>query len=940
MPITTAAFLRAVLPNEGIYCCFILPDKRHFWTRDIDELAEVILREDALGKTVYHGCASYKSESKRSKSNVFHLRSLWLDVDAGPEKEYPNALVAYKECESFRTLVGLPKPLYVGSGRGLHVYWPLKHDLSIVEWSVYALALKSHCNDNGFHAGPERTADAASILRPVGTHHRKGEELDVVCDKLVGPYDLGLFSSLGARPTNLFLDGNKKLSSSSKAPLAAAAAHIADYAPSDGNQVADQCGQLGRMRSLRGFISEPEWKACINVLAFTETGRDLVHLWSTGDERYNPAETDSKFNRGEELSGPTTCEYFETLNKLCKQCPHRGFIVSPVELGRGAPKLAKEQIEVALQFAEAEDPRLIKVGGFQYNAGALAYGEDDKSGKPIFTIVTQYPVYVATVNRGELRDDSHSIVLMHKMPHENWREVELPLKLLFGSSGISEIIGKGIIVHHPDLFRKFVRESIDLLHAKGKTMIQYEQFGWKDDESSFLVGRKLYTSTKVVDVDGAPEVAKRARDLGPAARGSVEGWKEAADKLFAQGVEAQGFALLSSFAAPLMRFHAHDEGGAIVSVHSAKSGVGKSTALAAAASVWGRLVGLQMTNTDTKVAKGITLGVLGSLPVIFDELNNRDPETIREFAQIFTTGRDKLRGTGDGQLIHSANSWQTIMITGSNLSLVDTLKSARAGDAMAMRVIEFSVDLPKTIEHGQGDRLKDQLFANAGHAGDAYIRALVQPETLAYVKAALPKIRDEIIKKHRFSSEHRFWVRTLASVSVAAVIVKHLGLISFSPDRIVDWAIDHLTNRNKFSAGELYEGSHMLARFLSANLWGTLVMPGPYERGKRQMPAIKEPTRDLIIRYEIDGGKIYIEERELRSWMNKEGVSWQDLMGELEQKGILVASHRLSTLGAGTHYSHGQTPCLIISAMHPAMSGVLEDVVKVVQMGELKEMRR
>lgn len=532
------------------------------------------------------------------------------------------------------------------------------------------------------------------------------------------------------------------------------------------------------------------------------------------------------------------------------------------------------------------------------------------------------------MNRGENRVDQHYLVLKHKPPHEDWRTVELPLRILFSSSGIADVMGKGVIVHEADLFRKFIRLSLDMLQAKGKAMIQFEQFGWKEDDSAFLIGRKLYTSSKVHEVEGSAEVVKRARAMGPTSKGSLAGWKAAADQLFGPGVEGQGFALLASFAAPLMRFHSSDEGGAVVSVYSRESGVGKSTALAGAASVWGQLQGMQILDPDTKVSKGITLGVMGSLPVIFDELNHRDPESVREFVQVFTTGRDKQRASQAGELIHTANTWQTLLITGSNLSLIDTLKSTRSGDAMSMRVIEFNLKMPGTIKHSQGDQLKEQLYFHAGHAGDAFMRALIQPETLEYVRRALPKIRQDITEKHRFNSEHRFWVRTLASISVASVIVRHLGLISFSADRIMEWAIESLTNRKTLAMGEMYEGSHMLSLFLSQHIGATLGVPGPFNPRTKSVPFLT-PQRDLVVRMETDGNRILIEKSTLRQWMSKQGVAWSDLIAELEHKRILVDAQKLVTLGAGTIYARGQSPCLIIDGNAPAMSGVLAEVQQV-----------
>jgi Domain of unknown function (DUF927) len=915
---STLDFLQAVLPSEGWYCGFILPTKKHVWCETIEELSNVLSEQDALGHQVYHGCASYSEPTTRAKSNVLRVRSLWLDVDAGPTKPYSNAVDAWKAVETFRNKAGLPLPLYVNSGTGLHVYWILEEELDRNDWERYAEHLKRLCASLGLHAGPERTADCASILRPPGSHHRKDptRPLLVQMGQLPDRVSVAAFGRVELKP---------KKQAKPTSTLTASLMNVVDYGPSNPEQIADHCIQMDTMRMSQGVMPEPDWKACINVLAFAENGRHFAHEWSKGDERYDPAQTDEKFDRGRDLSGPTTCAYFSGMNDKCKGCVFAGQVVSPIELGRGSPRRTKEQAEVAKQFA-SEEFDFKPVGAFQYRSGSLMFMSEKNDGSVDATLVSQYPVYVQSVNRGEVKTDQFSVALCHKPPHEDWQTVEVPLKSMFGSGGVAEVIGRGIVIHDSELFKKFVRESIDMLNAQSKADVQFEQFGWKDSETSFLVGRRLYTPTSIREVAGSPEITKRSRDLVLARNGSVEGWKEAVDQLFAVGVEPQGFAVLCSFAAPLMRFHSADEGGAVVSITSHASGKGKTTALVAASSVWGQLPGLQMVNIDTKVSKGIMLGVLGNLPVIYDELSNRDPASVVEFLQMVTNGRDKQRGTGEGQLIHSANTWQTIMITGGNKSLVDTVRAAKGSDAMATRVIEFTVDLPKDMKHWQGDRLKDQLSKNAGYAGDLYMKTLVQPETLAFVKKALPSIREEIIQKYNFNSEHRFWARTMASVAVASVIVKHLGLISFSPDRIQEWAIDKLLNYKKFEEDEAQEGSHMLARFLAQHLSDTLIMPRAWSQRERGMMPLKVPNRALLIRHEVANGVILIDEKALREWMVNEGVAWRDLLNELQSKGVLVHSRKLATLGAGTDMATGQVPCVQVDGRHPMLSGALMSI--------------
>jgi hypothetical protein len=107
------------------------------------------------------------------------------------------------------------------------------------------------------------------------------------------------------------------------------------------NAIADQCAQLGYMRATGGLTSEPVWHACIGVLAFCENGERLAHDWSKGDQRYNPRETQGKFDRCRALAGATLCARFQDMDNetraRCEACPHKGKINSPIMSGtRGA----------------------------------------------------------------------------------------------------------------------------------------------------------------------------------------------------------------------------------------------------------------------------------------------------------------------------------------------------------------------------------------------------------------------------------------------------------------------------------------------------------------------------------------------------------------------------------------------------------------------------
>ena len=105
------AFLRQVLPQQGYLAAAIKqPGKkgiRHEFASTIEDLAAAIAGADRDGLEVYFACASYREARNdppgtpagqrvlgRTKRNVLAVKSLWLDLDAGANKPYRDALEA------------------------------------------------------------------------------------------------------------------------------------------------------------------------------------------------------------------------------------------------------------------------------------------------------------------------------------------------------------------------------------------------------------------------------------------------------------------------------------------------------------------------------------------------------------------------------------------------------------------------------------------------------------------------------------------------------------------------------------------------------------------------------------------------------------------------------------------------------------------------------
>lgn len=448
---------------------------------------------------------------------------------------------------------------------------------------------------------------------------------------------------------------------------------------------------------------------------------------------------------------------------------------------------------------------------------------------------------------------------------------------------------------------------------------RYEQFGWKE-KTEFLYNGKLYTPTCINAALCGPSLEGRNRFLGPCKGGSLSRWSASANILFTKGCEAQSFALLCSFAAPLMRLYKDDAGGGILSIVGAKKGSGKTTALEAAASVWGRHEGLALSDSDIKIGRESALYLLGNLPSVYDDIYARDPEVIAGFVRDFTQGTSH-----DGDINENRAAWKTILLLASSHSLVDVVSAVDGGDGDDFRILEFISELPKGIR--KRGELKRDLKANSGWAGDAYLRRLVQPEIFQYVRSGLPKWTDQVWAYTGLDQKHRLDVRIVAAVIAAGIVVRNMGILEFSPSRIATWAMDTLKDQ---AAKRTMSGAHdpmvILAEFVRAHRQDMLVVEKKWDHSRHQPQPVMTPTggNGVICRYEIKEGRLLIKETRLRSWLKQTGITWDAFSKSLYRSGVMLREARKVGLGAGTIYSSGPVSVTELDAKHPDVLALLK----------------
>jgi hypothetical protein len=347
--------------------------------------------------------------------------------------------------------------------------------------------------------------------------------------------------------------------------------------------------------------------------------------------------------------------------------------------------------------------------------------------------------------------------------------------------------------------------------------------------------------------------------------------------------------------------------------------------------VWGEHRALDLNTFDTRASRGVNLGVLGNLPVIYDEMEKQDVDVLREFVAIFTAGRDRARATVDGGIRHEARTWQTLVIGAANRSLVELVAGRDDSEALSSRILEFPGHLPEGMTDREGTDLRNEMKLNHGWAAETYVKYLVQPEITAWLKSVLKTKTDEVWSLTGLKSEHRFWVRTIGSVWAAALLVEKLGLIAFSPQRLINWAIEQVKSQApKPEPDWAYSpATVILAEYLNDHIADTIQVPGPFKPGQQQRPANRYPTRGrMLIREEQAPRRWLISEKPFREWLSKRQLSLKQVLQELKEAGVLRTPRpRLATLGAGTDVGGGQVMCIDVNGLHPTMSGVAVDVV-------------
>ena len=918
----------------------------------------------------------------RTPENIQAIQDIWMDVDLGP-KGYTTLSELWLAVRNFCSTLGLPLPLGLGTGGGAHFHWRLREPVTYAQWHPVATLLKQLCAELDFRADPSRTADGASILRPPNTKNFKyNPPVDVVMGDVTDPIGLDDFHQrLGANSdARRTLDDQQRTIRRPDAPasssgvaattagersrIAGAMGAIYGFKQCSLDSVARKCRQISRFATTPHEPDEPDLYALASYgrhcqdsgeifsyiadarrAAGRKHGTDIEWFISKGDQWY--AST----------TGPATCAQWEANNpEGCVGCHFRGKITTPLLAPSSGTRFetsghrsnggTHSNPDTAAQGnGQAAGPsgagndtnwQYYRINGqtvalpvlpepYEFrDDGAVTLVREDRNGVLQRDVICSTPFYLEAVHKAELgKQRSLNFRLWH--PHTGWDSIVIDQGDLHSPAGLIKLSNQGANIHDPKLFKAVTQQMIDIHRNNTKDSTSFDQFGWKYNDRAFLFGPNLYTAGSVVPAIGSREVTDRvAMGVGCAPRGNLRDWRDAAQKLF--GVDAIGHTVLflAGIAAPFMHVLKIKEGGGIVHGANWRTGVGKSMALYAGASVWGQWDAMRMKKIDSDLSQAMTLGVMGNLPVFYDEIQHEDPKRVLNFVEMFTGGEDRKRVSQSGtHIMHSIATWRTILVMADNRSLINLLQAAKQNNAMIARVLEIEI---KKIEMKatEGRRLTDQLFANAGYAGDFILRKLMEPEIYEAAVHHVNAYSDEMWRMQGEDPGQRFRMYMAGSIIAVAKFTSDWGLLDFDPQRVSDFLQKTLISNLAQVIPE--ETPHeLLSRYLEENVNSTLVIAQKYYKGYN-VHVLREPRLSLAIRYERAGDEIMFKMADFNNWLTQRGASSKDVVELLLIQGVLKAKNKFITLGAGTNYPSGDSRCYIADAK--ALLGVTSSLMQ------------
>ena len=877
------------------------------------------------GHNTYIALSGYAGPHGRRKVKATAMKALWLDLDCGkPDSPYADAREGVRALGDFCRATGLPLPLTVLSGQGLHLYWTLSQAVTPDLWSKLAGRLRVLCDRHGFQVDHARTCDAASVLRLPGTvNYRDGRARPVkVLHWGQALPAAELYRNLLAQVPELTVPGPV---SAAPGPFTAppgtplgnlqAAIKNMERSDCDPRAVAAGCRQiLGA-----GRAAYPVWYAAMTVLKHCAGGRGVAHLVSRTDPRYSPEGCDKKFSEAEASgAGPALCETFDFLQPgVCRDCPQRGLISTPLSISdlprpSKGPEPGDGQAPVASGEAPGpSEPGPVSLPGFNVIPGQGVVwlkptDESDLSGRP--TLINDNEIYIVGIQQdssGQNLQRRYKILI--RSPCRPPRETIYDINEHFGDQPTLKWLGNhGLLPILPKYNKRmveFMGAYIGAIQGRLNLAEIRSGFGWTsvvndrgEKLEGFVLPDGVYTEEGIKPLSLGPRPARLGKELARA--GDLDAWKKIPAMYHGLNQKEAQLFICAGFAAPLMKFGVGTATNAVLSIWDALGGKGKSTLLRAVNSIWGHPEKLMCGRNDTLSARYQVISTRRNLPVCMDELTAMSDGDLSALLYDLANGREKRKSASSGADLLDIGLWETITCLTSNRSIYELMENySPQTKAQVMRVIEFPCSFPSYSGTRVGEYIESRIALldhHYGLAGPEFIRRCFErPGGFSGVQARV-RAWDQ---RARRTADERFWTYSLAIILEAGRLAKEFGLIPYDMDALDECArTTVLPGLRRQVTSEYDDDLGLLVTFFNEHLDQTLVVAGAERDDKHraglvsaagQDPYVKKPpVRNLAGRLELDSLTFYASYKVLSDWCQRVRMSMKMLLSNMRSAGV------------------------------------------------------
>jgi len=944
-------FLNAVWPDEGYYCIaipFVIPNtQKKIYQHKVFEFkseASLVASRLSKNKDIFFCVHSLKEPriwndkkknfktnelgafETRVQSNMHSSKCFFMDLDIGNEEHkyrtQTDAIIALKNfCNSY----AIPKPLVINSGYGIHVYWLLDQAISSNEWKQHAKILRSLAKNSGLKFDPSRITDEASVLRVAGTFNYKDATSPRSVDVLSNAKSTNTRSFISILQAAISTVSPLDCVSSNESSLGFNLATEYDGPVPAIKSLLSNCAQIAYLATHQDTTSEPEWYAGINIVRFVQDGNKYVHKFSEKHPDYDYDETEEKIIQLENKDiRPTSCEKIQEVcgSDRCQDCHFYGKVKSPIvaasrQLPAPTIKLVGPtpvEIPTPKNFKRASNGHILKVG---LNA------DGKESELPIY----EGDLYPIRLLGNEYGEQNFRSLWKANLPKDGWKEFSIDNTIMYDTKEFTKTLVKNGVTpskHNIPDVQEYMIAYIRSLQQVAKSDVQYSHFGWTHDKTGFVLGTKLIKTDSYEETHLVNNAASIASLVVP--MGTLEKQVELLKFYNRPKYLKHQFAILCGLASPI--FYATGHHGAIVHL-AGESGASKSTAIYAAASLWGKPSLYAMNGTRkgaTTNFRNERIQTLCNLPTCLDEITHMSSVEAHDMAMSVTqpTGRGRLNRDGKEREAFQGDK-SAIMLTTANRSLHNLLaQENQAGTASSMRILEITCEKLSNAGKIEADEFLRALELNYGHIGEAYIAYVVKHREM--VENRVQEVMSRLDRELQVEASERFWSGVMAAAIVAGSIAKKLGLLSYDINEIIVWCKNYIKSMRGQVTEEYITPVGVLTNFMELNDSNILVIN---KTGGNFDNIIKAPKTALLMRYEIHKKKMWILKSAFKDYCNKIGMGSTYAIDKLKSEGIILEEPVKKVLGAGcSGYEKGQSYCILIDMANARINDVVatEDV--------------